>query len=545
MYFNEKNKNLIVVLLVIIGVLFLILNIYTPIMHDDVAYLYKFGTKNIDRPTSHRIKEFSDILESQYYHYLNVNGRFFSHFLIQFMLWLGKPIFNVLNAVVLPFSIYLVSILTFKNSAHFNFVRESFVYLFIFFCYWFCLPFLGQTMLWLTGAVNFFWSSFFFLIFYGILTSKKTDNINVFGCILLMLFSFFAGGSNESITLGASVSLVVYAWFNRKTISKKKLLIIFSFLLGTFTILIAPGTSNRVSNEIVVDQLSFKEILVKKFYDFIAILYYLKYLIIIFAALLLVHFYQKKQSLTNYFKENYFFLIPIIINVTLFLYIGKIEERVFFGTGIFLILIISKHLSNHIEKISTKILFLLGILTLLVFAVNYYQAFTDCTNYKEEIVKLENRIVNEKQNTTYFPQIDKSRFVNNTLVDFYDIFDYHNRIRSFYFNTENISILPQNIYQDIIEGNKIKPETRINRFQEDAFFSAKNKLLVVKTSNTNRDDFRNSKIIINNSKLTNPKTIFIDHNYYLFIFEVNSIKNINSLKLKSKDDKILHIYQKL
>ena len=69
---------------VCIMLLFLVFNIYTPLVADD--YIYSFGMHSV-----------GDILVSQYHHYFFWGGRSVAHFLVQFWLLIGKPFFNIAN----------------------------------------------------------------------------------------------------------------------------------------------------------------------------------------------------------------------------------------------------------------------------------------------------------------------------------------------------------------------------------------------------------------------------------------------------------------
>ena len=91
--------------LLIIGSLFYLMNMYTPICGDD--YLYSFyltpvAAKSFFEGTSigfeQKISSFTDVIFSQYNHYFYVNGRTIPHILEQSFagLW-GENCFNLIN----------------------------------------------------------------------------------------------------------------------------------------------------------------------------------------------------------------------------------------------------------------------------------------------------------------------------------------------------------------------------------------------------------------------------------------------------------------
>lgn len=133
----------ICVLLIFISIY--ILNLNTPLVYDDYFYLY---ITNSDT----KINGLLDILHSQIVHYFNINGRFTLHILVQLFLWLGKPLFNIINTfvyIILTFLIYFHCVGLTKKSLAF--------YIMINILLWFCVPDFGQCILWLTGSINYMW----------------------------------------------------------------------------------------------------------------------------------------------------------------------------------------------------------------------------------------------------------------------------------------------------------------------------------------------------------------------------------------------------
>lgn len=78
----------------------LVFNWLTPLISDDYSYLLKF-------PTHEPVETFWDIVVSQYYHYMQWGGRTIAIGLNQIFLWLGKWVFNLANAAVFTFTVWL------------------------------------------------------------------------------------------------------------------------------------------------------------------------------------------------------------------------------------------------------------------------------------------------------------------------------------------------------------------------------------------------------------------------------------------------------
>ena len=78
---NAKKKYIL--LITISGIIFYILNHFTPLYSDDWHYNFIYGTFE-------NINSLSDIIKSQYIHYFNVNGRFISHTIIQQLFFMDE-----------------------------------------------------------------------------------------------------------------------------------------------------------------------------------------------------------------------------------------------------------------------------------------------------------------------------------------------------------------------------------------------------------------------------------------------------------------------
>ena len=88
--------------LAIIGVIFYLMNLFTPLYCDDWHYQFKFGTLI-------PIQNIADIFESQYTHYFQMNGRFIPHFIAQFFDGIaGKSLFNIANTIIFLLFLHLL-----------------------------------------------------------------------------------------------------------------------------------------------------------------------------------------------------------------------------------------------------------------------------------------------------------------------------------------------------------------------------------------------------------------------------------------------------
>ena len=101
---RKTNALCTVLLLAVIGVTMFLLNAHTPLMMDDYDYSFSWST-------GERLSGVSDILASQAVHYRIWGGRSVVHFLAQLFLYLGKPVFNAANALIITFKLKAKKIL--------------------------------------------------------------------------------------------------------------------------------------------------------------------------------------------------------------------------------------------------------------------------------------------------------------------------------------------------------------------------------------------------------------------------------------------------
>ncbi|MFT0280383.1 DUF6056 family protein [Bacteroides thetaiotaomicron] len=179
--------------LLIIGSLFYLMNMYTPICGDD--YLYSFyltpvAAKSFFEGASigfeQKISSFTDVIFSQYNHYFYVNGRTIPHILEQSFagLW-GENCFNLINV----FAFLLLNMLVIWISGKRNLTKFGYWVAAVFFI-WFLLPCPVDLFLLMSGALNYTWSAVLCLAFLLVYTKvRQMERVN-WGVAFLL---FFAG----------------------------------------------------------------------------------------------------------------------------------------------------------------------------------------------------------------------------------------------------------------------------------------------------------------------------------------------------------------
>ena len=220
-----------------VALLFLMLNIYTPLIADDYGYSLEFHS-------------FGDIFPSIYNTYYNWTGRSVVIFLVEFWLLIGKLFFNIANTLV-----YCAFILLIQFHITGNMKKMSawlFLALNIFF--WVIVPEWGQVFLWLTGSCGYLWTAMIALLFLVPFRKRQDNpeyNLKAPLSILFLPFGILAGWGAENT--GAAVLLLLIAYLIIKIVRKDRfslfeILGVIGFLIGFSLLITAPGNYARAES---------------------------------------------------------------------------------------------------------------------------------------------------------------------------------------------------------------------------------------------------------------------------------------------------------
>ena len=138
-----------------------------PKVGDDYMYSYIIDKDavfhNFVPETAVRINSFSDIIVSQWNHYMIWGGRTIAHVIDQFFLWIGELPFDIANASV--FILLILEICWIVDRGRVSLNLKAGRVLWLFFGFWmFTLNFMS-IFLWTTGACNYVWTAVILLGF--------------------------------------------------------------------------------------------------------------------------------------------------------------------------------------------------------------------------------------------------------------------------------------------------------------------------------------------------------------------------------------------
>lgn len=202
----NSSRLLVALLLLAMFLIMLFCNIKTNLLADDFMYAFSFAD-------GERIDSLGDIFPSMAAHRHSMNGRLFSHGLVQLFLMLPLGIFKVLNSLVLVAEVYLLYRIALGRREHNALLLSC-----IFAAIWaFTLNF-GQVILWLDGSVNYLWSTFFALLFMKLYMDfflYGKEPAHLWSKLLLLPAAFIVGAYSENCASTAIFGAVCFLLLGR------------------------------------------------------------------------------------------------------------------------------------------------------------------------------------------------------------------------------------------------------------------------------------------------------------------------------------------
>lgn len=324
--FIKKNRLTVGVLVIIFAIL-LILNSKTLYTADD--YVYRF-VYHLPTPEKHMEKITTGLIPySMWNHYLNWNGRFVSHSIVQYFMQFDTKIpFNIFNSLAY---VGLVSLINWISLRVTNKKNNPYMLALIFFFTWFFIPFFGQSVLWLSGSGNYLWMSLIYLGF--ILFNLKNHERNFTNILSVILLGFLTGASNENSGPAAVLIVLLFMlrrFFKERKVSSVAVIGIVSSAIGFLTMMLSPGSQKRgtMQRTFEIIQNNLQDIFKLSFND-------LKWAYLIFIVLLLLAIGMKKITFDELLTVTFFF-IGHLAAIYAMAFSPEHPERTFFGGVMFL-----------------------------------------------------------------------------------------------------------------------------------------------------------------------------------------------------------------
>lgn len=212
------------------------------LISDDICYQFIFeddaAFMNVDRMRP--VDSVSDIFGSLGYHYMNVNGRMLPHFFVQYFDSIGgKWLFAACNSII--FLLFILFLTHYSLRACMRAQVSAWWYLLVVLAMFYLFPVLDSGVIWFSPAfsLNYLWGGFLFVLFLNFFESHKTH------IALIVLFALLVGLQNEGFSIPLCGGLFIYLLINRKSVSRRLVLIPAVLILATAVTALAPGTIGR------------------------------------------------------------------------------------------------------------------------------------------------------------------------------------------------------------------------------------------------------------------------------------------------------------
>jgi hypothetical protein len=283
-------------------------SLYVVWLGDDIDYSYYIHDNIWNSNGS--IDSVGEFFASQGNHYLNVNGRFVAHALVQlFCATLGKTAFALANALVYCAFVYAVlklcgvrrvlqspgAVITCTTVALLTFVTKM-------------MPTTQIGFVWMF-TVNMLWLRLF-------LHNRRRSAVQT---VLICVLGLIAGNGQEALTLGLSAALGLWWLHKRCRVGAARTAMLLCYWAGTLAICCSPGTLGRAGGM----SITFSSSVIYLLFSLRA-----TYMLIIALAVLRA---RRRISLAAVYRQNALLLNTMAVMLVFNLFIGVYCNRQLFG----------------------------------------------------------------------------------------------------------------------------------------------------------------------------------------------------------------------
>ena len=202
----------------------LVFNILTQMLSDDFLYAFSIADNQ-------RLSSVAATVESVIAHGKWVNGRYFAHFFAQFFLMFDGIVFDLVNSAVFVATVYLI-----YHTCNRGRETNNLFLIGIFGSFWLFQHKFGQVYLWLDGACNYLFATFFatlyLLPFLNLLLRKQQPRPIVL--LWHLPLSVLLGGYLEPLSVGAVFAACLFVSAELFYFKNKRALWFVPSLLGSF-----------------------------------------------------------------------------------------------------------------------------------------------------------------------------------------------------------------------------------------------------------------------------------------------------------------------
>jgi hypothetical protein len=386
----------------------LFLNILTPVISDDFAYLYIYGEEG-------RVSSISDVIQSQINHYYLWGGRSVVHFIAQVLLMLPSYMADLLNALAYMAYIFLIYY-------HIKGRGKSSIALFMLInlAIWFLQPVFGDTILWITGAANYLWGTWIILLFllpYRLFAGKESSlSSQVAASIGILPLSLLAGWTNENTAAAmilTALLFLVYFRSHKWRIPVWAVVGLIGAIIGFALMIFAPGNYERAGDSL---SLTLYTLVYRLFTWTLTFFFYSGSLILISLIMLIVYYRFPRGEKKANLKLIFIYMLAAVAAVYAMLMSPSFPRRALFGVVTFLIIAagICLHNLDFKYKFLRQIKLTVISISLICFVFTFYLNTKEINDYRKIARQREAEIENAKRQGLDSCEFD--RYIGNTYI---------------------------------------------------------------------------------------------------------------------------------
>ncbi|MBB4034598.1 hypothetical protein GGR21_000485 [Dysgonomonas hofstadii] len=400
----------IIVIVSVFGAI-LFLNILTPLISDDFAYLFIYGEQV-------RAQTLSDIVQSQVNHYYMWGGRSVVHFIAQVLLLLPAFVADLLNTLIYMGYIFLIYLHIKGRGKH-----SLSLFILINLAVWFFQPVIGDTIFWITGAANYLWGTFFILLFllpYRMYKGKAVPPVtNLLASAGMLILGVLAGWTNEN-TAGAMILIAILFIFYYHSQKWKfpvwALVGLAGGIAGFLIMILAPGNFERAGE---AGPMTLFLLGYRLFNSTFTYFYYCGPLILVCLAMIILYRHNHRSAVEQkmVFSYTLIYYIAAIAGVYAMILSPTFPRRALFGVVTFMITGagILWYNINYSLSFAKQLRLSVLFIGLLGFGFTFYLATKQIDEYRKIVTEREvviRQAKNEGRPACEFTRYDGSIYIH-------------------------------------------------------------------------------------------------------------------------------------
>lgn len=424
---------------------FFYLNQLIPFMSDDFVFGYRFFGPDVY--SNQPIASVDDFIESLKQIYITHNGRLLAHgLMLTFCALLGKSVFNIVNAIVFGYAVYLTWKLIIQTTD--RKWQSTWLLLPVVAFYLAIAPAPGDTLLWVSGALNYLWTTTICLLILYLF--ERRQQYATASSILFGLLGLIGGQSHELLSISFSAAFL-WCWIREpKSITTPFQMLIVAFWFSSLSVVFAPGIMTRAFHSGLAESTLWSEV-GQRIALFGALSIRSVIIPILFGWMPFFFVLRGKDMFVDYVRKNQFLWIVLLINLC-FLFVMKTPFfRAYYMPAVIAFLLFARSFtqSGLFTKARHNIIITCCLLPFLF--IYGGQVINTCLEIDRYYTNLEEQI-KQSGDKAIIPVDNfetKGHFIPSAFIIDKSRYHFTNRYMSYHYGKEAIQFIPKPLYNTL------------------------------------------------------------------------------------------------